>query len=102
MGTNHSFPPSFIPGISERFGTRGRPYLVHNARAIPLPLLHEASLTFPKAFSSTAMSRFRGQNDSMPETHTLWLATHFIIERHREVRSFPNRFWFSTPLRNIF
>ncbi|KIM38886.1 hypothetical protein M413DRAFT_419870 [Hebeloma cylindrosporum] len=70
--------------ISERFGKRGRPYLVHNARAIPLPLLHEASLTFPEAFSSTATSRFRGQNDSMPETHTLWLATHFIIERHRE------------------
>jgi hypothetical protein len=70
--------------LSERFGSRGRPYLVHNARAIPLPLLHEASLTFPHAFSSTATSRFRGQNDSMPETHTLWLATQFIVERHRE------------------
>ncbi|PPQ65809.1 hypothetical protein CVT26_000394 [Gymnopilus dilepis] len=70
--------------LSERFGTRGRPYLVHNARSLPLPLLHEASLTFPSAFSSTATSRFRGQDAARPETHTLWLATHFIIERHRE------------------
>ena len=74
-----------ILGLSERFGTRGRPYLVHNARSLPLPLLHEASLTFPSAFSSTATSRFRGQDAARPETHTLWLATHFIIERHREV-----------------
>ena len=72
--------------ISKRFGSRGRPYLVHNARSIPLPLLHEASLTFPSALASTATSRFRGQDDRNPETHTLWLATQFIVERHREVQ----------------
>ncbi|KAF8965598.1 hypothetical protein BDZ97DRAFT_1811431 [Flammula alnicola] len=70
--------------LSERFGSRGRPYMVHNARSIPLPLLHEGSLAFPLAFSSTATSRFRGQDPSRPETHTLWLATQFIVERHRE------------------
>ncbi|KDR71214.1 hypothetical protein GALMADRAFT_143926 [Galerina marginata CBS 339.88] len=70
--------------LSERFGSRGRPYLVHNARSIPLPLLHEASMTFPSALASTATSRFRGMDDKNPETHTLWLATQFIVERHRE------------------
>ncbi|KAF8884732.1 hypothetical protein CPB84DRAFT_1734273 [Gymnopilus junonius] len=81
---SRKFLSSLTICLSERFGSRGRPYLVHNARSLPLPLLHEASLAFPSAFSSTATSRFRGQDAARPESHTLWLATHFIVERHRE------------------
>ncbi|KAJ7750763.1 hypothetical protein B0H14DRAFT_2981816 [Mycena olivaceomarginata] len=72
--------------LDERFGTRRRPYIKHNARALSLPLLHEAALAFGEAFAATPLSRFRGEHFAPREweVNTIFLATHFVIERHRE------------------
>ncbi|KAJ7208651.1 hypothetical protein GGX14DRAFT_521572 [Mycena pura] len=72
--------------LDERFGTRRRPYTKHNARALSLPLLHEASRAFGGAFAATPLSRFRGAHFAPREweVNTVFLATHFVIERHRE------------------
>ncbi|EIN06530.1 hypothetical protein PUNSTDRAFT_136385 [Punctularia strigosozonata HHB-11173 SS5] len=71
--------------LSHRFGWRGRPYVDHNARSLPLPLYHEASIAFPDVWSTTAKARFRGGDESAPESHTVWLGSQWIVERHREV-----------------
>ncbi|KAJ7718425.1 hypothetical protein B0H16DRAFT_1700664 [Mycena metata] len=71
---------------NERFGTRTRPYLHHNARALSLPLMHELSLAFGQYFAATPLSRFRGSHE-VPgeyELNTIFMATYYAIERHRE------------------
>ncbi|KAF7349878.1 hypothetical protein MVEN_01288300 [Mycena venus] len=72
--------------LDQRFGARPRPYVLHNARALSLPLLHEASLAFPYYFSATPLSRFRGSVTTPPdlEVNMMFLGSHFVIERHRE------------------
>ncbi|KAF7368693.1 hypothetical protein MVEN_00193800 [Mycena venus] len=57
--------------LNERFGTRKRPYMHHNARALSLPLLHEVSLAF-------------GGEPNEFEVNTIFISTHYVIERHRE------------------
>ncbi|KAF8900345.1 hypothetical protein CPB85DRAFT_1439621 [Mucidula mucida] len=72
--------------LNQRFGARKRSYVLHNARSLSLPLLHEASLAFGPQFSATPLSRFRGWHE-IPgeyEVNTMFHATHFIIERRRE------------------
>ncbi|KAF8198773.1 hypothetical protein K438DRAFT_1823675 [Mycena galopus ATCC 62051] len=72
--------------LDQRFGARPRPYVMHNARAFSLPLLHEASLAFPYYFSATPYSHFRGTVSTPPdlEVNMMFLGSHFVIERHRE------------------
>ncbi|KAF9027189.1 hypothetical protein BDZ89DRAFT_1160874 [Hymenopellis radicata] len=70
--------------LNQRFGNRTRAYVSHNARALSLPLMHETMLAFPKEFSSTPLSRFRGSHDEC-EVNTVFLCTHWVIERKREV-----------------
>ncbi|CAK5274298.1 unnamed protein product [Mycena citricolor] len=72
--------------LDKRFGTRRRPYVQHNARALSLPLMHEAALTFGSEFANTPLSHFRGSHDVSGEyeINTIFLASHFVIERHRE------------------
>ncbi|KAK7005985.1 hypothetical protein R3P38DRAFT_2729323 [Favolaschia claudopus] len=72
--------------LDQRFGIRARAYVAHNARSFSLPLLHEAALTFGDAFALTPMSRFRGSHSVSGEyeINTIYLATHFVMERHRE------------------
>ncbi|KAF8191952.1 hypothetical protein K438DRAFT_1935213 [Mycena galopus ATCC 62051] len=72
--------------LDQRFGARPRPYVLHNARALSLPLLHEASLAFPYYFSATPLSHFRGAVSTPPdlEVNMMFLGSHFVIERHRE------------------
>ncbi|KAJ7247002.1 hypothetical protein C8J57DRAFT_1359794 [Mycena rebaudengoi] len=72
--------------LNERFGKRRRAYMQHNARSLSLPLLHEAALAFGSFFAATPLSQFRGSH-SVPmeyEVNTIFLSTHYIIERHRE------------------
>jgi hypothetical protein len=70
----------------QRFGTRGRAYIGHNARSLSLPLMHEAALAFGDYFALTPMSQFRGSHEvgGEFEVNTIFTATHFVIERHRE------------------
>ncbi|KAJ7020020.1 hypothetical protein C8F04DRAFT_1145945 [Mycena alexandri] len=72
--------------LNQRFGTRGRAYIGHNARSFSLPLMHEAALTFGDYFALTPMSQFRGSHDvgGEFEVNTIFTATHFVMERHRE------------------
>ncbi|KAJ7767953.1 hypothetical protein DFH07DRAFT_808194 [Mycena maculata] len=72
--------------LDQRFGVRRRPYMMHNARAFSLPLLHEASLAFGQYFSATPLSHFRGVVNTPPdlEVNMMFLGSHFVIERHRE------------------
>ncbi|KAF8893659.1 hypothetical protein CPB85DRAFT_1257536 [Mucidula mucida] len=69
-------------GWNQRFGTRTRAYVSHNARALSLPLMHEASLAFGKEFAATPLSTFRGSGGF--EVNTVFLCTHWVIERKRE------------------
>ncbi|KAJ7933822.1 hypothetical protein B0H13DRAFT_683575 [Mycena leptocephala] len=72
--------------LNQRFGTRGRAYIGHNARSLSLPLMHEAALAFGDYFALTPMSQFRGSHEvgGEFEVNTIFTATHFVIERHRE------------------
>ncbi|KAJ6498788.1 hypothetical protein C8R45DRAFT_1125525 [Mycena sanguinolenta] len=72
--------------LNQRFGTRGRAYVQHNARSFSLPLMHEAALAFGDYFALTPMSQFRGSHDVSEEfeVNTIFMATHYVIERHRE------------------
>ncbi|KAJ7927835.1 hypothetical protein B0H13DRAFT_1598315 [Mycena leptocephala] len=72
--------------MSQRFGLRKRPYTQHNARALSVPLMHEMSLTFGSYFAATPFSQFRGSHNAPEEleVNTIFMATHFVIERHRE------------------
>ncbi|KAJ7171253.1 hypothetical protein C8R46DRAFT_1190647 [Mycena filopes] len=72
--------------LHDRFGTRKRPYIHHNARALSLPLMHELSLAFGPSFAATPLSQFRGSHKVAGEleVNTIFMATHFVIERHRE------------------
>ncbi|CAK5274411.1 unnamed protein product [Mycena citricolor] len=72
--------------LDRRFGIRKRPYMQHNARALSLPLMHEAALAFGREYANTPRSHFRGSHD-VPgeyEINTIFLASHFVVERHRE------------------
>jgi hypothetical protein len=88
LGTPNTILPSFATHCiaDTRFGARTRAYVMHNARAFSLPLLHEASLAFAPFFSATPLSRFRGVVNTPPdlEVNMMFLGQHFVVERHRE------------------
>jgi hypothetical protein len=48
--------------------------------------MHEAALAFGDYFALTPMSQFRGSHNVRDEfeVNTIFTATHFVIERHRE------------------
>ncbi|KAJ7130267.1 hypothetical protein C8R44DRAFT_978397 [Mycena epipterygia] len=72
--------------LDERFGTRKRPYVQHNARALSVPLMHELSLAFGSYFAATPLSQFRGSH-TVPgelEVNTIFMSAHYVVERHRE------------------
>ncbi|GAA5866218.1 hypothetical protein JCM3774_004122 [Rhodotorula dairenensis] len=68
--------------LDERFGARSRPYLLHIAKVIPVPIMKEAQEVFIRELTSTASSRFRG--DELTEVQTMFLVTHYVVEKHRE------------------
>lgn len=67
--------------LDRRFGKRPRPYLVHQGKAISAALLDEVASVWAEEMKKTASARFRGNGI---EVNTLFLATHYVIERHRE------------------
>jgi hypothetical protein len=67
--------------LDRRFGERARPYLAHQAKVISSPLLDEAASVWPSELEETAGVRFRGRGN---EVNTLFLATHYVLEKHRE------------------
>lgn len=67
--------------LSERFGERSRPYMIHVAKTISPAILRELDEIWPDEFLTTAGHRFRGQRD----VYTTFLHGHYIVERWREL-----------------
>ncbi|SPO22909.1 uncharacterized protein UTRI_01587 [Ustilago trichophora] len=70
--------------LGQRFPMRTLPYITHHPRSLSLPLLKEAAQTFPEAFSNTALARFRAQKEVPDSIQAFFLASWYIVERHRE------------------
>ncbi|KZO92450.1 hypothetical protein CALVIDRAFT_567323 [Calocera viscosa TUFC12733] len=67
--------------LNQRFGERQRPYVIHVAKGMSLPLVEELQLSFPAQFEDTRTHVFRSNQDA----YLGFLFPHFVIERHREV-----------------
>ncbi|GAC96525.1 hypothetical protein PHSY_004105 [Pseudozyma hubeiensis SY62] len=70
--------------LGQRFSMRTLPYITHHPRSLSLPLLKEAAQTFPDAFSNTTLARFRAQKEVPDSIQAFFLASWYIVERHRE------------------
>ncbi|KDQ61660.1 hypothetical protein JAAARDRAFT_518082 [Jaapia argillacea MUCL 33604] len=72
--------------ISERFAHRSRPYLGHVAKSASMPLLREMAAIWPEEFAQTASRQFREvwRNGADGDIHTMFLLSHFVVERWRE------------------
>jgi hypothetical protein len=68
-----------IPG--QRFGVRRRVYIAHFARPLSRTILKEVESEFPTETHETSTHRFRNEGK---ETNTLFLHSHYLMERHRE------------------
>ncbi|THY01187.1 hypothetical protein D6D03_05982 [Aureobasidium pullulans] len=84
-------PAGEEPGIKRaawvlgmRFSLRPYYYITHHPRTLWLPLLREAAQTFPEAFTDTALSRFRAQEDVPASVQAVFLGSWYVVERHRE------------------
>ncbi|KAG8792526.1 hypothetical protein FRC17_008583, partial [Serendipita sp. 399] len=67
--------------LSERFGYRSRPYMIHVAKTLSPTILSEINAIWDAEFAETASHRFRGQRD----VYTTFLHGHYIVERWREL-----------------
>ncbi|GAA6038989.1 hypothetical protein JCM8097_000143 [Rhodosporidiobolus ruineniae] len=67
--------------LDMRFGRRRRGYLAHIPKVFSAPLLREVGLIWHDELLETSTSRFRGRRT---EYQLPFLATHYIIEAHRE------------------
>ncbi|CBQ71672.1 conserved hypothetical protein [Sporisorium reilianum SRZ2] len=70
--------------LGRRFAMRTLPYITHHPRSLSLPLLKEAAQMFPGAFGDTTLARFRAQKEVPDSVQGFFLASWFIVERHRE------------------
>ncbi|PWY99738.1 hypothetical protein BCV70DRAFT_237621 [Testicularia cyperi] len=70
--------------LGQRFPMRTLPYITHHPRSLWLPLLKEAAQTFPDSFSDTTLARFRAQKEVPTSVQGFFLASWYIVERHRE------------------
>ncbi|KAF8501253.1 hypothetical protein JB92DRAFT_2976612 [Gautieria morchelliformis] len=70
--------------LSNRFGSRRRPYVTHTAKAVSLSLLKEFSLMWDAELTVTASHAFRGMMTGHSDMYSLFLFSHSIVERWRE------------------
>lgn len=71
--------------LDQRFGKRGRPYVLHVPRVYKTALLRELRMTFASGWRLTGETRFRNEDlQNRPELSTHFLASHFVVERYRE------------------
>ncbi|GAA5983287.1 hypothetical protein JCM11641_002250 [Rhodosporidiobolus odoratus] len=68
--------------LDRRFGERKRPYLVHVAKTLPMPILKEMQQVFLTELTATAAAQFRGKGPT--EVAMMFLLTHYVVEKHRE------------------
>lgn len=71
--------------LSQRFGYRKRPYVVHEAKSASTVLLREMMHTYPAAFDATGHNRFRATPAfSQRDIHPFFMFAHYVVERWRE------------------
>ncbi|KAH9933266.1 hypothetical protein B0H21DRAFT_835315 [Amylocystis lapponica] len=70
--------------LSQRFGSRHRPYIVHEAKTVSRALLGELEAHWPDAFAASATHPFRETRIGTGDVNTLFLHAHFVVERARE------------------
>ncbi|KAG8767213.1 hypothetical protein FRC12_006390 [Ceratobasidium sp. 428] len=73
--------------LSNRFGSRHRPYPTHLAKALSIPMLQEVTAAWPDDTALTASRPFRGMRHTVGGTadaYMVFLEHHWIIERWRE------------------
>lgn len=70
--------------IGQRFGTRQRPYVLHEAKAGSVSLLHEMGLMWSSQFRETATHPFREKASGNADPSMMFMLAHFVVERWRE------------------
>jgi Stealth protein CR3, conserved region 3 len=65
----------------QRFGSRRRVYVAHFSKPLSRSILRELESDFGDAMLETSKHRFRNEGK---DVNTIFLHTHYIIERHRE------------------
>ncbi|KAF8588240.1 hypothetical protein K439DRAFT_670883 [Ramaria rubella] len=70
--------------LSNRFGSRRRPYMAHAAKSISLSLMQEFSRMWEAQLAVTAAHPFRGMTVGHKDVYSLFLFSHSIVERWRE------------------
>ncbi|CAE7207881.1 unnamed protein product [Rhizoctonia solani] len=69
--------------LSDRFGLRKRPYVIHEAKALKRSLISEISLIWSAELAETSAHPFR-TDPLLRDAHMGFMATHFVVERWRE------------------
>ncbi|CAE6424205.1 unnamed protein product [Rhizoctonia solani] len=69
--------------LSDRFGLRKRPYVIHEAKALKRSLINEISLIWSTELAETASHPFR-TDPLLRDAHMGFMSAHFIVERWRE------------------
>ncbi|KAI0768964.1 hypothetical protein BD413DRAFT_478467 [Trametes elegans] len=70
--------------LSNRFGARKRPYIVHEAKAVSFSMLQELALVWPGALNETATHAFRETEAGRGDFYQMFVHAHYIVERARE------------------
>ncbi|KAG8745306.1 hypothetical protein FRC10_008323 [Ceratobasidium sp. 414] len=69
--------------LSDRFGSRRRPYVIHEAKAFKRSLIAEISLIWSSELAATSSHAFR-TDPLLRDAHMGFIAAHFAVERWRE------------------
>ncbi|KAG9119574.1 hypothetical protein FRC07_005346 [Ceratobasidium sp. 392] len=69
--------------LSDRFGSRRRPYVIHEAKALKRSLIAEISLIWSSELAVTSSHPFR-TDPLLRDAHMGFIAAHFVVERWRE------------------
>ncbi|KAI0323660.1 hypothetical protein GY45DRAFT_553660 [Cubamyces sp. BRFM 1775] len=70
--------------LSDRFGARRRPYVVHEAKAVSFAILQELALVWPEELAETGSHAFRETEAGKGDFYQMFIHAHYIIERARE------------------
>src|SRR5580704_11233744 len=68
--------------IGRRFGFRSRAYVAHFSKPLSRTILAELEENFGEEMTETSKHKFRSEGK---DVNTIFLHTHYVMERHREV-----------------
>lgn len=70
--------------LSDRFGARHRPYVLHEAKAVSMSIIRELSAMWAPHLARAATHPFRETVAGAGDVSMLFLMAHFLVERWRE------------------